>query len=142
MSDPDSIILTFTVGRGAETVWRCLTDQASIHGWWGPGVTLDARLGGRFVERWHDGLREAVTAGTVLEFSPPRRIALSWADDDWTVETQVAIGLSAASTVTRLTLRHAGWAGFAEPQRARLVAAHRNGWRLHLAALKAFAEDG
>ena len=70
-------------------VWACLTDPAAVRVWFGPHMALDARPGGSFREVWRDGVREVVTAGRVLDFDPPSRLVLSWADADWPAETRV-----------------------------------------------------
>lgn len=119
-------------------VWSCLTDPASVRAWFGPHMALDARPGGGFREVWRDGAREVVTAGRVLAFDPPSRLALSWADADWPAETLVTLTLRPEGAGTRLHLTHGGWEALGAGDEA-LAAAHRAGWQGHLAALAAYA---
>jgi len=103
--------------------------------WWGDHVNLDARSDGAFVERWRDQGRDVVTRGRVILCEPPRRLFLTWADEDWRHETEVAFLLSASDKGCRLALRHTGW----DPFPTALRDAHRDGWRHHLANLERYA---
>lgn len=124
------------VGAPVDDVWAALADPTP---WW-PGTTLDGRLGGRFEERWtDDGGTAVVTSGEVLGWDPPRRVRLSWRDDNWPAEasTEVTVELSATSaSATVVRVGHTGWAS--HPDGATLVPMHEQGWALHLADLARF----
>ena len=67
-----------------------------------------------------------------------RRLRASWRDDAWPAETEVELTMREEGEATRLRLRHSGWHRL--PDGAPLRSAHREGWSLHLAGLKAYAE--
>jgi len=121
------------------TAWRFLTDPEHTARWWGGYVTLDARIGGAFVERWRDGDREVVTSGEVLRCEPPHRLELSWADDDWNATTHVTFTLDTAHDGSRLTLVHDGWECLPADDHLTLLDAHEAGWRHHLESLTCYA---
>ncbi|WP_149587120.1 GNAT family N-acetyltransferase [Tabrizicola flagellatus] len=132
------IELDIAIDAPPSRVWACLTDPAAVRVWFGAHMALDARPGGGFREVWRDGAREVVTAGRVLDFDPPSRLVLSWADADWPAETRVTLVLNPEGTGTRLRLTHEGWAALGDGAKG-LAAAHRAGWQAHLAALAAHA---
>ena len=126
-----------------ERVWACLTETAQLRNWWNQGVRLDPRHGGSFEEPWTDAEgHQTVTRGTVLGIYPPRKLQLSWTDEDWPIETEVSLELQPTRTGsgTRLALSHAGWQAFPEDDRDDLEEAHRSGWSHHLENLRTYAE--
>lgn len=140
--EADSILaLSVDISRPRPTVWRALTDPTEIRLWWDQAVSLEPKLGGRFEERWRDRLgREVVTAGEVLGFEPPETLKLSWADEDWSVRTEVTFQLVDYEAFTALKLRHSGWDRFGPERGADLMRQHEAGWRRHLDALREHAE--
>ena len=48
------IVLAVEIDAPPESVWPLLTDPQRIAHWWGNHVWLEARPGGRFLERWTD----------------------------------------------------------------------------------------
>ena len=111
-----------------ERVWSLIVEVEGRARWW-PYLELDASSGGRMEERWND----VVTTGEVLEVDPPRLLRLSWRDDGWPSTTEVELRLESEQGATRVTVRHSGWERL--PDAEALVAAHRTGWRAHLADL-------
>lgn len=138
-SDGRGLELAERIAATVATVWACLVDPEAVRCWFGGHMALDARPGGGFREEWSVGGRTVVTRGRVLAFDPPRRLVLSWADEDWPAETRVTIALEPEGSGTRLSLAQTGWEALGGPGAA-LRAAHEAGWRSHLAALRAFAE--
>ncbi|GAB4534098.1 MAG: hypothetical protein Tsb0019_35800 [Roseibium sp.] len=131
------IFLECACAASAERLWRVLVSPSL---WWGEGVRLDARAGGDFHEPWRDASGEHHTRGKVLEIEPPRRLRLSWGDDDWSFVTQVTFTLHPEGDGCRLDLRHAGWQDAPADGRRKLTDNHRAGWRFHLKNLIACAE--
>jgi uncharacterized protein YndB with AHSA1/START domain len=128
----DHITLRLAVPMRALTVWQALTAREHIARWWGDQVRLQARLGGRFVERWSDGGRDAVTTGSIIAWDPPAAFAMSWSDDDWTAATEVRIALEDTEAGCVITLDHLGWQRLDEAHRSELIEAHAEGWTRHL----------
>lgn len=124
-----------TMHAAPADVWRALVDAEQRADWWGH-LDLDARVGGRFGERWTDATGEAVvTRGDVLELVPDERLRLRWADEGWPADTEVTLRLEPAGGGTRVRVRHEGWERL--PGGEELAAAHRDGWTMHLANLDA-----
>lgn len=121
-------------------VWSSLVDPDALARWFGPHMTLDARPEGGFREIWHDGDREIITSGRIVSFEDGRRLAMTWADADWSAQTNVEIRVEPRGAGTCVFLVHAGWErlGDAGPE---LMAAHQEGWRYHLANLRLYAEE-
>ena len=134
------IVLTVEIDAPPESVWQLLTDQQAIADWWGDHVSLEARPGGRFLERWTDPAgRSVVTRGEVVGLTAPRELELTWADEDWPAQTRVRFVLEKVGNATRLTLTHDGWEGLPGPRREELVSEHAAGWSRHLARLASLA---
>jgi uncharacterized protein YndB with AHSA1/START domain len=138
MSDPE-IRLERSCGVAADRLWDVLVRPAL---WWGEDILLEPRPGGRFHEPWRDGDGQHHTRGTVLEIAPPRRLRLSWRDDDWDFGTEVTFEISEAGEGSLLQLRHTGWQAAPEDRRAGLLEDHRGGWAHHLGNLIACAGRG
>jgi uncharacterized protein YndB with AHSA1/START domain len=138
----DRVVVRAEIRAPRELVWRSLTEEERIVEWWGGHVSLEARPGGRFAERWTDaGQREVVTSGEVVLMDAPRALELTWADEDWDKPTRVLFRLEeAAEDTTRLTLEHSGWETFPLSAREELVRAHALGWSRHVASLRAYSE--
>ena len=125
------------VDAPAEAVWRALTDAEERQAWF-DRLELDARPGGRLLERWHDAEgEERMTRGEVLEAQPGRLLRATWRDDGWPADTQLQIDLDDQGGLTRLTLRHTGWDDL--PDGDLLAELHEGGWAGHLDRLAAHA---
>lgn len=138
MTDTDRIHLDRDLPADPETVWRLWTDPDHLAGWFGPHVSLDARPGGTFRERWTKDGRPTVTAGTITICAPPTDLAWTWADDDWTGQTLLTLSFEAIPDGTRLTLVHSGWQTLPAASRDSLREAHHQGWAMHLDSLERY----
>jgi uncharacterized protein YndB with AHSA1/START domain len=109
-----------------ETVFRYFTDSVRWASWWGAGSTIDARPGGRVYIR-HPGNVES--EGTVLELSPPKRIAFSYGFVSGKPippgSSRVTIELAPIAAGTRLSLLH-------ELADQAVRDEHVQGWRFQL----------
>ena len=71
-------------------------------------VEFEERLGGRILERWHDGTECAW--GEVRIWDPPHRVAFSWLPNpDTGHATEVEVTFRPSETGTTVTLEHGGW---------------------------------
>jgi uncharacterized protein YndB with AHSA1/START domain len=123
-----------------DSVWRALTEEEAIVVWWGGYVSLDARPGGNFEERWTgDGGKEVVTSGEVVRLDAPRILELTWTDDDWYGSTHVLFQLEQTADATHLTPTHSGWEALPSSSRERLIREHASGWSHHMESLQAYA---
>jgi uncharacterized protein YndB with AHSA1/START domain len=125
-----------------EKVWQALTDaQLSQQYFHGCLVEIEPKIGGNFLLRFPDG--RVNVRGEVVEWSPSRRLAVTWAVD-WVPETRdlpeclVTYEIEQAGAAVRLTMTEAHrW----EVPDA-LLEGGRNGWPAILSSLKSMLETG
>ncbi len=135
------IRLAQDIRAARNVVWRCLLDAGLRHRWWPEVRVFEGWPGGAFEEAWRDRQgRRKVTRGRILRADPPAVLEMTWADDDWTAQTQVVLSLQDNGQSMRVTLAHRGWEQFSEAEARRLIAGHAAGWEHHLGRLKSFAE--
>ena len=141
-STGDSIRIEVDLPVPPARAWALLTERQHVANWWGGHVELQARPGGKLVERWSDGGREVITSGDVTRCEPPRALEMTWADHDWPGDTRVSLHLSGHDAGTRLVLDHSGWGVHPVDERQRLIDAHAGGWSQSLARLADYAAAG
>jgi uncharacterized protein YndB with AHSA1/START domain len=130
-----------TVNRPPSDAFRLFTD--SIADWWplkgtqfsyggdrADKIFLEARVGGRFYERFTDG--EEYEVGRVTVCDPPRRIVFTWNNPGWNAPTEVDVRFTPAGNATRVDLEHRGWDAAGAEAKAGL-AGWSEGWKLVLA---------
>ena len=119
MTEPmEPVVAAVEVRRGIEEAFRVFT--AEIATWWPvadhsvdpdrvEAVVLEAGVGGRLYERWHDGGQ--ADWGRVLAWEPPARLLLSWRPNpDRPAPTEVEVRfLALEPDRTRVELVHRGW---------------------------------
>jgi uncharacterized protein YndB with AHSA1/START domain len=137
----DSIRVEVSLAATPHQAWSLLTEKQHISNWWGDHVSLEARLGGKLLERWSDNGRQVVTSGEVTQCRPPSVLEMTWADDDWPGNTKVAFDLSTDAGGTRLVLEHSGWRIHPVANRWRLIDAHADGWSRYLKKLVEYASE-
>ena len=123
------------VKRPVEAAFRHFT--ADMGKWWplkegfsrdasrAQEIVLEGRVGGSFYERLSDG--EIAPIGRVTAFEPPARVAFTWRQGTWTVDTLVEIWFAAEGDGTRVTLEHTGWEALGERARD-LHGRYGGGW--------------
>lgn len=127
----ESWVLTMErrIRTDADTLWRCLTEPASLARW-APFAPDRPLTGIGPVRLWAAHVEDAdARAGLVLAVQPGHRLAFQWGPDlvTWSVAT--------AGDGTRLTLGHQ----FSDRGQAPACAA---GWQLCLKGLSELAEGG
>ena len=136
----DLLELEISVHAAAPTVWKAIVDDERRRDWWSY-LDLDARSGGRLVEHWRDADgKPQTTTGEVLEAEAPHLLRCTWQDDDWPAATEIELRITDEDHGARVRLRHAGWERLGEWRSLR--SAHEQGWKMHLANLKRYAEGG
>ena len=103
-----------------------------------PGVFLEARIGGRFYERFNDGTEYEV--GRVIECEAPHRFVVTWKSPDWEGPTQVEVRFSPERGGTRLDLDHRGFEIGPNAERSRT--GFDEGWVTVLARYASAAQPG
>lgn len=108
--------------------WWPLKQGFSFGGDRAKEIFIEARVGGRFYERFTDGTEYEV--GRVTAYQPPNIVAFTWCSADWEAPTQVEVRFIAESTGTRVELEHSGWDRGPKMQSARK--SYEGGWDLVL----------
>ena len=136
---------SITVNRSPADAFRLFTD--GIAEWWplkgtqfsyggerADKIFLEARVGGRFYERFTDGEEWEIGRVTVCE--PPQRIGFSWNNPGWKAPTEVDVRFTPVGSQTRVDLEHRGWETAGDEAKSG-VAGWSEGWKMVLAS---FAE--
>jgi len=111
----------FTEGIGD---WWPLHEGFSYGGAKAKEVHLEPMVGGRFYERYNDGIEFEV--GRVLLCDPPKRIVFTWRGG-WSASTEVDVSFVAEGDRTRGHLEHRGWERLS-PSEHNQRTAFNNGW--------------
>lgn len=90
----------FTDGIGA---WWPL-DRFSYGAERAEGIVLEARVGGRFYERFTDG--DELHVGDVIVCEPPHRIVFTWQAPGWSAATEVEVTFTADGDGTHVQVEH------------------------------------
>jgi uncharacterized protein YndB with AHSA1/START domain len=103
------------VERPPATAFKVFCEE--IGQWWPKGpsfggkdladLRIEARVGGRFYERYGDDTEYDI--GQVTAYQPPGRVAFTWRAPSWEVATQVEVRFIADGAGTRVELEHSGW---------------------------------
>ena len=125
---PESAFSLFTDGIGR---WWPLHEGFSYGQERASGIFLEARVGGRFYERFVDG--DEFQVGQVTECDPPDRIVFTWRSPDWDGPTEVEVTFTADGGGTRVDLEHRGWERIG-PKGDELGGMFGNGWPRVMAA--------
>ena len=113
-----------------EELWPFLTEAEHLSEWITPGVTIDAREGGRIAFPWP---AEAAMEGEITVFDPPRLIEYLW--NEGAVRSRVRMELRPNGSDTLLVVDHAGL-----PERD--SSGFAAGWHAHLDWLEAGRAGG
>jgi uncharacterized protein YndB with AHSA1/START domain len=101
-------------------------------------VVMEARVGGRILERWADGSEHLW--GTISVFEPPSRVVFSWDPSGRRAETEVEVSFSETPdgrTLVELTHRNWEVLGVEAPE---LRESYRSGWPRVLGAFAGFTD--
>ncbi len=124
-----------------ETVWELLVDPEKALRWWGIGVELDPRPGGRLRVHVIPG---SVVSGEFVEVDPPRRLVYTWG---WSEggggaglvppgSSTVEIELEPTEAGTTVRLTHSGLPNDES------AGSHGDGWDHYLGRLAVAAAGG
>lgn len=131
----EPVRVSVSVAGTVERSFRVFTEQMST--WWplsthsiepDKAVTaeMEARLGGRIVERHHDGTE--ASWGVITVWEPPHRLVFSWNPSyEDRPETEVEVTFSEEGTGTRVALEHRGWERLG-PDGAEMRGGYAEGW--------------
>jgi len=128
------------VAAPTRKVWEALIKAESTRKYWGHENVSDWKRGSAWEHR-DAGNGMLRLTGKVVEFEPPRRMVLTWADPaqagDHAAHSRVAIELEPIEDMTRLSVRHDRLVPGSEMQRG-----IEEGWPRVLSSLKSYLETG
>jgi uncharacterized protein YndB with AHSA1/START domain len=123
------------IAAPAATVWRFVATEEGMRRWWPTTrhLVLEPRAGGRFELRVQFPERSYFMTGSVLSYDPPRRLAVTWREQDgdrgrWPAETVVTITLVEQGAHTRVTVEHSGFEALPEAYRDEARESYEHGW--------------
>ena len=119
----------------ADTVYRAITEQEGLAGWWTVQALAKPEVGStadfKFGDRYHTAMR-------VRGLEPPRRV--QWecveGDHEW-VGTTIVFDLERKGDQTLLRFVHGGWREVTD-----FYASCNYNWGYYLASLKSYCETG
>ena len=140
MDKPRFIYVTY-IAAAPDKVWNALSDPRLTAQYWQHENVSNWRPGSRWEHRRSDKSRALDLVGKVVEYSPPRRMVLSWALPAYeAVEEQhsrVTLEVQPYRDVTRLTVTHEEL----EPG-SEMLRGISDGWPMVLSSLKSLLEVG
>lgn len=149
MKKPNFVYVTY-IATTPEKVWRALIDTDVTRQFWvdpsggDPGHVnvSDWKPGSRWEHQRLDDARTVDIAGKVVESTPPRRLAMTWARpsefDDDSKHSKVTFDIEAQSeTLVRLTVTHEDL-----DNDAKMLSGIAGGWPKVLSNLKTLLETG
>jgi uncharacterized protein YndB with AHSA1/START domain len=138
----DAVNVNVLLGRPRSEVWHYLTDPVKLTRWWGDGVRIEPKVGGRFEESWQDDDgNDHETTGQVLELEEPSLLRLSWQEQNWDEPNEVTFQLAEDGDRCRLDVSHGDWGQFEGERGAQLRSEFGRGWEDLLAKMRALAEQ-
>jgi uncharacterized protein YndB with AHSA1/START domain len=142
MDKPEFVYVTY-IATTPEKLWKALLDGEITRQYWGyRNVSDNWKAGSTWRhERAHDGSGIVALVGKVVEFSPPRRLVLTWAAPaDAANEgkhSRVTFDIEPLADTVRLTITHDQLEPGSEMQRS-----IGEGWPKVLSNLKTLLETG
>jgi uncharacterized protein YndB with AHSA1/START domain len=138
---PKTIYVTY-IAATPDKVWRALTDPAfTAQYFFGRTIEIEPKAGGSFLMRMPDGRVDV--RGEVVEWSPPRKLAMTWTID-WNADMRqlppclVSYDIEQAGESVKLTLTES----YSWDVPDTLLTGGRSGWPAILSSLKSVLETG
>jgi len=137
----EKFVYVIYIAATPEKVWKALLDGEMTRQYWGRENVSDWKPGSKWEHRRFDDARTVDLVGKVVEFVPPRRLVLTWADPadaaDVAKHTRVAIDIETVGDMARLTVTHDEFKPGSD-----MLRKIANGWPRVLSSLKSFLETG
>src|SRR5713226_345103 len=108
---------SITVNRPPQIAFKVFCEE--IGEWWplkqgfsfgrerAKDIFIEARVGGRFYERFTDGTEFEV--GRVTAYRPPAVVAFTWRAPEWEAPTHVEVRFVGDGEGTLVEVEHSGW---------------------------------
>jgi uncharacterized protein YndB with AHSA1/START domain len=124
-----------------QQIWDALIKREFTEKYWGHVNVSDWKPGASWEHRQADGSNALKLVGKVIEFTPPRRLVLTWANPgdaaNPAAHSRVTIELEPIADIVRLTVTHDQLAPGSDMLRG--ISA---GWPRVLSSLKSLLETG
>lgn len=143
---PSFVYVTY-IATTADKVWEALVDPKVMAEYWigatGPArVNIsDWKIGSKWEHTRADESKQVDVAGTVVEFVPPTRMAMTWARpaevEDTSKHSLVTFDIEAQGNVVKLTVTHSDL-----EKDPNMLNGISNGWPRVLSNLKSLLETG
>ena len=139
MDKPQFVYVTY-ISASPQKIWNALIDPETTTKYWQNVNISDWKPGSRWEHRSSDR-KDVLLVGRVVEFSPPRRLVMTWASpaDEAREEkhSRVTLDLEQIGKVVRLTVTH----DRLEPG-SEMLGEITEGWPKVLSSLKSLMEAG
>ncbi len=139
--DKSKFVYVTYISTSPEKLWKALIDPKTTAKYWQHVNISDWKPGSKWEHRSSDKKGTLALVGKVVEFSPPRRLVLTWAfpADEAREEkhTRVTIEIDPIGDVVRLTVTH----DHLEPG-SEMLQGIAEGWPKVLSSLKSLLEVG
>jgi uncharacterized protein YndB with AHSA1/START domain len=139
--EPKTVYVTY-IAATPDKVWQALTDPAfTAQYFFGRTIEIEPKAGGSFLMRMPDGRVDV--KGEVVEWSPPRKLAMTWTID-WNADMRqlppclVSYDIEQAGESVKLTLTES----YSWDVPETLLTGGRSGWPAVLSSLKSVLETG
>lgn len=140
----EMIELSIKVRANSIELWHALTDKDELENWWGDGVVIEPKMGGRFQEKWEDDEgNKQVASGKVLALKNKKQITFSWVEKSWpkNAVTECTFEINEDGPgKSSLTVRHTGWETLPAALRGQALKDFKTGWSYHLKELKEYLD--
>jgi uncharacterized protein YndB with AHSA1/START domain len=106
-----SIDMQIDIDAPIEKVWRAVSTQDGLRGWFSTNIEIDPKIGGWVEFHGTHGGTPYRFGGKVTELTPPSKITWEWNSmlEDWPAPTLLTIELVANGAQTHVEMRHHGW---------------------------------
>ncbi len=139
--DTSKFTYVLYISAGPDKVFKALVDPKMTKKYWQHENVSDWKAGSRWEHRSTGKDKSIDLVGRVIEYSPPRRLVLSWAfpvdDSREDKHSRVTLDIERYHEVTRITVTHEGL----EPG-SEMLQGITEGWPIVLSSLKSFLETG
>jgi uncharacterized protein YndB with AHSA1/START domain len=139
--DKPQFVYVMYVATTPEKLWNALIDAKVTAQYWQHENISDWKPGSRWEHRESNKERKLKLIGKVIEFSPPRRLVITWADpaDEKREEkhSRVTFDIEPMRDVVRLTVTH----DLLEPG-SDMLKGISEGWPKVLSSMKSLLEAG
>ncbi len=140
MTESEFVYVTY-IAATPERIWNALIQAEFTRQYWGHENVSDWKPGSTWEHRDIGAAGQVRLVGKVVEFTPSRRLVLTWANPsdaaDTSKHTRVTFELESIDEMVRLTVTHDQLVPGSDMERGITA-----GWPRVLSSLKSFLETG